>query len=120
MFRSAVAAAMARAERFGVIGFVAASEARQRLALRGMGVEERLAGWTPLDLPMEVLTDPETPRARIREAARALAATGGGRDRARLHRPGRACRSGGGCRGAPGDRALRGGGGDGAAGHRPR
>jgi Asp/Glu/hydantoin racemase len=78
MFRSAVAAAMARAERFGVIGFVAASEARQRLALRGMGVEVRLAGWTPLDLPMEVLTDPETPRARIREAARALAATGAG------------------------------------------
>jgi allantoin racemase len=78
MFRCAVAAAMTRAERFGVIGFVAASEARQRLALRGMGVEERLAGWTPLDLPMEVLTDPEAPRARIREAARAVAATGAG------------------------------------------
>ena len=78
MFRSAVAATMTRAERFGVIGFVAASEARQRMAMRGMGVEERLAGWIPLDLPMEVLTDPEAPRTRIREAARALAAMGSG------------------------------------------
>ncbi|SDD04091.1 aspartate/glutamate racemase family protein [Belnapia rosea] len=76
MFRCAVAAALTRAERFGVVGFVAASEARQRLALRAMGVEQQLAGWRPLDLPMEVLTDPKAPRTRIREAAKALASTG--------------------------------------------
>jgi Asp/Glu/hydantoin racemase len=76
MFRCAVAAALTRAERFGVIGFVAASEARQRRALQAMGLEARLAGWEPLDLPMDVLTDPEAPRGRIAAAARRLAATG--------------------------------------------
>lgn len=76
MFRCAVAAALTRAERFGVIGFVAASQARQRRALQAMGLEARLAGWVPLDLPMEALTDPEAPRARIAEAARAVAASG--------------------------------------------
>jgi len=78
MFRCAVAAALEAAPRIGVIGFVAASEARQRRALQAMGVEHRLAAWAPLDLPMEVLVDPEAPRARIRELARALAAAGAG------------------------------------------
>lgn len=76
MFRSAVAAALTRAERFGVIGFTYRSEARQRRALQAMGVESRLAAWIPLDLPMEVLTDPVAPRARIAEAARQLAERG--------------------------------------------
>lgn len=76
MFRCAVAAALTRAERVGVIGFTYRSEARQRRALQAMGVEARLAAWIPLDLPMEVLTDPVAPRARIAEAARELAARG--------------------------------------------
>lgn len=72
MFRCAVAAAVARAERIGVLGFTAASEARHRRILGGMGLEARLAAWEPLDLPMEVLTDPFRPRARIAAASRAL------------------------------------------------
>ncbi|WP_424811220.1 aspartate/glutamate racemase family protein [Roseococcus sp. YIM B11640] len=72
MFRSAVAAAIARAERFGIIGFTQKSLPRQRRALQAMGVEDRMAGWIPLDLPMEVLTDPVAPQARIAAAAREL------------------------------------------------
>jgi len=41
-----------------------------------MGVEARLAGYEPLNLPMEVLTDPTAPRARIQEAARTLVSQG--------------------------------------------
>jgi Asp/Glu/hydantoin racemase len=41
-----------------------------------MGVEDRLAGWIPLDLPMEVLTDPVAPQTRIAAAARQLADQG--------------------------------------------
>lgn len=44
IFRCAVAAAVARGEKFGVIGMVDASLARHRQALRAMGLEERLAG----------------------------------------------------------------------------
>lgn len=76
MFRCAVAAAVTRAERFGIIGFVAASQARQRRALQAMGLEQRLAAWEPLDLPMEVLTDSHAPCERIAAAARRLAAQG--------------------------------------------
>lgn len=76
MFRCAVAAAITRAERFGIIGFVAASQARQRRALQAMGLEERLAAWAPLDLPMEVLCDPVAPRARIAATAQRLAEQG--------------------------------------------
>ena len=50
--------------------------ARQRRVLQAMGVEERLSGWEPLNLPMETLTDPAAPRGRIAHAARALAAGG--------------------------------------------
>lgn len=78
MFRCAVAAALTRAERIGVVGFMDASEARQRRALQAMGVEARLAGWEALNLPMETLTDPEAPRARIRAVAKSLAARGAG------------------------------------------
>jgi Asp/Glu/hydantoin racemase len=76
MFRCAIAAAMARAERFGVIGFVETSRPRQRRVLQAMGVEARLAAWEPLDLPMDTLLDPVAPRARIQAAARTLAAAG--------------------------------------------
>lgn len=76
MFRCAVASALTRAERFGIVGFVEASRARQRRALQAMGLEARLAGWEALNLPMEVLTDPEAPRAHIAAAARTLAAAG--------------------------------------------
>jgi Asp/Glu/hydantoin racemase len=76
MLRCAVAAALTRAERFGIIGFMETSRPRQRRALQAMGVEARLAGFEPLNLPMEVLTDPSAPRARIQAAARALTAQG--------------------------------------------
>lgn len=77
MLRCAVAAALARgAERFGVIGFTDASLPRQRRVFQAMGVEGRMSGWEPLNLPMETLTDPVAPRERIAAAARALAAGG--------------------------------------------
>lgn len=76
MFRCAVAAALTRAERFGIIGFTHKSLPRQRRALQSLGVEGQMAAWTPLDLPMEVLTDPLAPQARIAAAARHLADQG--------------------------------------------
>lgn len=77
MLRCAVAAALGRgAERFGIIGFTDASLPRQRRVLQSMGVEARLSGWEPLNLPMETLTDPVAPRERIAAAARVLAAGG--------------------------------------------
>lgn len=62
MFRSAVAAALTRAERFGIIGFTEKSLPRQRRALQSMGVEAKMADWVPLNLPMDVLTDPVAPQ----------------------------------------------------------
>lgn len=74
--RCAVAAAMMRGERFGIIAFTDKSKPRQRRALQAMGVEGRLAGTIPLNLDMEVLTDPVAPRARLAEAAKELVALG--------------------------------------------
>ncbi|MBR0658240.1 aspartate/glutamate racemase family protein [Neoroseomonas oryzicola] len=74
--RCAVAAAMMRGERFGIIAFTDKSKPRQRRALQAMGVEARLAGTIPLNLDMEVLTDPVAPRARLAEAAKELVAMG--------------------------------------------
>ena len=74
--RCAVAAAMMRGERFGIIAFTDKSKPRQRRALQGMGVESRLVGTVPLNLDMEVLTDPVAPRARLAEAAKELVAMG--------------------------------------------
>lgn len=74
--RCAVAAAMMRGERFGIIAFTDKSKPRQRRALQAMGVESRLVGTIPLNLDMEVLTDPLAPRARLAEAAKELAALG--------------------------------------------
>ncbi|WP_137128264.1 aspartate/glutamate racemase family protein [Roseomonas sp. HF4] len=74
--RCAVAAAMMRGERFGIVAFTDKSKPRQRRALQSLGVEDRLAGIVPLNLDMEVLTDPVAPRARIAAAARELVAMG--------------------------------------------
>lgn len=74
--RCGVAAALARADRFGLVAFVQASRARQARVLQAMGMEARCAGIIPLDLPMAALLDPQAPRARLREAARGLAALG--------------------------------------------
>ncbi len=76
MLRCAVAAALTRGERFGMIGFMETSRPRQRRVLQAMGLEARLAGFIPLNLPMDVLTDPAAPRARIQAAAKELAALG--------------------------------------------
>jgi Asp/Glu/hydantoin racemase len=67
--RSAIAAALARADRFGIIAFADPSIARQRRTLAAMGAAGRIAGHIPLNLPMEVLTDPVAPRAALVEAA---------------------------------------------------
>lgn len=74
--RSGIAAALARADRFGILAFVAASVARQRRVLQAMGVEARCVGALPLDLPMAALTAPEGARPRLAEVGRALAAQG--------------------------------------------
>jgi Asp/Glu/hydantoin racemase len=78
VFRSAVAAAVARAEMFGVIAIVEASKARHRAALRAMGLEARLAAEVALNVTMEALLEPETARARLVAAARELVAAGAG------------------------------------------
>ncbi|MFN6999493.1 MAG: hypothetical protein ACK4ST_05590, partial [Elioraea tepidiphila] len=52
---------------------VARLDPRQRRALQSLGVEERLAGIVPLNLDMEVLTDPAAPRPRIAGTAAAAA-----------------------------------------------
>lgn len=76
IFRSAVAAAVARAERFGVIALVASSKARHRAALRAMGLEDRLAGEVALNVSMETLLDPAAARAALIVAGRQLAELG--------------------------------------------
>jgi allantoin racemase len=76
IFRSAVAAAVARAERFGVIALVDSSKARHRLALRAMGLEDRLAGEVALNVSMETLLGRQAARAALIAAARELAVMG--------------------------------------------
>ncbi len=78
VFRSAVAVAVARAERFGVIAIVDASKARHLAALRAMGLEGRLAAEVALNVTMETLLEPQAARARLIAAARACAASGAG------------------------------------------
>lgn len=74
--RSGLAAALARADRFGLIAFAGASLQRQRRAMAAMGVEGRCVAHRPLDLPMAVLTDPQAPRAALAAMAREMAAAG--------------------------------------------
>jgi Asp/Glu/hydantoin racemase len=78
VFRSAVATAVAHAERFGVIAIVEESKPRHLLALRSMGLADRLAAEVALNVTMEALLDPELARARLIAAARDLAAAGAG------------------------------------------
>ena len=78
VFRSAVAAAVARAERFGVIAIVDASMARHLAALRAMGLESRLAAEVALNVTMETLLQHQTARSRLIAAARQCAASGAG------------------------------------------
>ncbi|WP_237212915.1 aspartate/glutamate racemase family protein [Falsiroseomonas oryziterrae] len=75
-FRSAIAAALARADRVGIIAFATPSIQRQRRSLAAMGVEARVAGHVPLNLPMDTLTDPAAPREALFAAARQLVAQG--------------------------------------------
>ncbi len=76
IFRSAVATAAARAERFGVIAMVDSSKARHRLALRSMGLEDRLAGEVAMNVSMETLLDPVAARALLIAAGRDLVRMG--------------------------------------------
>jgi allantoin racemase len=78
VFRSAVAAALARAERFGVIAIVDASMARHLAALRAMGLEGRLAAEVALNVAMETLLQPQAARSGLIAAARQCAASGAG------------------------------------------
>jgi allantoin racemase len=78
VFRSAVAAAVARADRFGVIALVDQSKPRHLLALQAMGLAERLAAEVALNVTMETLLDPELARSRLIAAAKELAAAGAG------------------------------------------
>jgi Asp/Glu/hydantoin racemase len=76
VFRSAVAAAVARAERFGVVAIVDASKARHLAALRAMGLEHRLAAEEALNVSMDTLLDPEGARLRLATAARMVVQAG--------------------------------------------
>jgi allantoin racemase len=78
VFRTAVAVAVARAERFGVVAIVDASKARHLAALRAMGLEVRLAAEVALNVTMETLLEPQAARTRLIAAARECAASGAG------------------------------------------
>jgi allantoin racemase len=78
VFRSAVAVAVAHAERFGVIAIVDASKARHLAALRAMGLDSRLAAEVALNVSMATLLEPATVRARLIEAAKTCVAAGAG------------------------------------------
>lgn len=78
VFRAAVAAAIARAERFGVIAIVDASKARHMAALRAMGLEHRLAAEIAMNVSMDTLLDPIAARAGLVAAAQACVAAGAG------------------------------------------
>jgi Asp/Glu/hydantoin racemase len=76
IFRSAVATAVAHAERLGVIALVESSKARHRLGLRAMGLEGRLAGEIALNVSMDSLLDPAAARCSLIAAARDLVGLG--------------------------------------------
>jgi Asp/Glu/hydantoin racemase len=78
VFRCAVAAAVARTERFGVVAIVEASKARHLAALRAIGLEARLAAEVALNVTMETLLEPETTRTHLVAAARACVQAGAG------------------------------------------
>jgi Asp/Glu/hydantoin racemase len=76
VFRCAVAAAVARAERFGVIAIVDASKARHMAALRAMGLDGRLAAEIALNVTMQTLLQADAARSRLIAAARACVTAG--------------------------------------------
>ena len=76
IFRAAIATALARAERFGVLAIVDASKERHRLALRAMGVDARLAAEVALNVTMDELLDASAARQRLCDAARSCVAAG--------------------------------------------
>ena len=78
VFRAAVAAAAAQAERFGVIAIVDASKARHLAALRAIGLEARLAAEIALNVSMATLLESATVRTRLIEAARTCVDAGAG------------------------------------------
>ncbi|MSP04511.1 MAG: Asp/Glu racemase [Acetobacteraceae bacterium] len=78
VFRCAVAAAIARADRFGIIAIVEASKDRHLAALRAIGLESRLASEIALNVSMDTLLDPVATRARLIDAAIACRAAGAG------------------------------------------
>lgn len=78
VFRCAVAAAVARAERFGVVAIVDASKARHRAALRAMGLEGRLAAEVALNVSMDTLLDASAARTRLSAAAQDCVEAGAG------------------------------------------
>ncbi len=78
VFRAAVAAATAQAERFGIIAIVDASKARHLAALRAMGLDSRLAAEAALNVSMETLLQPAMARASLIEAAKTCVAAGAG------------------------------------------
>ncbi len=70
--RSAIATALARAERFGLVAFVDASIQRQARVLQAMGLEHRSVGSIPLNLPMATLGDPAAIRIPLHAIATRL------------------------------------------------
>ena len=70
VFRSAVAAAVAQAERFGIVAIVDASKGRHLAALRAMGLDARLAAEIALNVSMDTLLDPELARTGLIAAAK--------------------------------------------------
>ena len=78
VFRCAVASAIARAERFGVIAIVDASKERHMAALRALGLDARLAAEIALNMSMKALLDPGTARAAMISAGRHLVGAGAG------------------------------------------
>jgi Asp/Glu/hydantoin racemase len=76
VFRTAVAAAVAQIERFGIVAIVDASRARHLAALRAMGLESRLAAEIALNVTMETLLQPDAARSRLVAAARTIKEAG--------------------------------------------
>ena len=78
IFRAGVGAALTVADRFGVVSIVSASRARHLLALRAIGVADRLAADVALDVSMDTLLDPDAARDGLIRAARETITAGAG------------------------------------------
>ena len=78
IFACAIAAAITRAERFGVVAIVDASKPRHMQVLRAMGLEARLAAEVAMNVSMDTLLDPAAARAGLVRAARDCVAAGAG------------------------------------------